>query len=109
MERGAGAALADPGAGAAGAGRAAGLHRITKAQVAYLQILAAFGAVEEWIAARGLTVAGPCREMYFADWGGRGPRGPGVRRGVPGGLSRPGPAGALSARSANWSRGLRRW
>ncbi|MGC0383292.1 MerR family transcriptional regulator [Streptomyces sp. SAI-129] len=50
--------------------------RITKAQVAYPQILAAFGAVEEWIAARGLTVAGPCREVYFADWDAAGPEDP---------------------------------
>ncbi|MFE9774047.1 MerR family transcriptional regulator [Streptomyces sp. NPDC005931] len=42
--------------------------RITKAQVADPQILAAFEAVEEWIAARGLTRTGPCRELYFADW-----------------------------------------
>jgi DNA-binding transcriptional MerR regulator len=33
--------------------------RITKAQVAHPQILAAFEAVEEWMAAR---------ELYFADW-----------------------------------------
>ncbi|MEU1045914.1 MerR family transcriptional regulator [Streptomyces sp. NPDC005897] len=50
--------------------------RITKAQVAYPQILAAFGAVEEWIAARGLTVAGPSREVYFADWDAAGPEDP---------------------------------
>ncbi|MFJ6074434.1 MerR family transcriptional regulator [Streptomyces sp. NPDC093065] len=50
--------------------------RITKAQVAYPQILAAFGAVEEWIAARGLTVTGPCREVYFADWEAAGPEDP---------------------------------
>ncbi|MGC3002203.1 MerR family transcriptional regulator [Streptomyces sp. G35A] len=42
--------------------------RITKAQVAHPQILAAFEAVEEWMAAEGLTQAGPCREVYFADW-----------------------------------------
>ncbi|MFV0135289.1 MerR family transcriptional regulator [Streptomyces sp. HMX87] len=42
--------------------------RIGKAQVAHPQILAAFEAVEEWIAAEGLTQAGPCREVYFADW-----------------------------------------
>ncbi|MGK5693237.1 MerR family transcriptional regulator [Streptomyces sp. URMC 128] len=42
--------------------------RITKAQVAHPQILAAFEAVEEWMAAEGLTPAGPCRELYFADW-----------------------------------------
>ncbi|MFH9064471.1 MerR family transcriptional regulator [Streptomyces coeruleorubidus] len=42
--------------------------RITKAQVAHPQILAAFEAVEEWMAAQGLAAAGPCRELYFADW-----------------------------------------
>ncbi|MFF8645256.1 MerR family transcriptional regulator [Streptomyces sp. NPDC015345] len=47
--------------------------RITKAQVAYPQILAAFDAVEAWVAERGLTVSGPCREVYFADWDRSGP------------------------------------
>ncbi|MCD7441474.1 MerR family transcriptional regulator [Streptomyces lincolnensis] len=42
--------------------------RITKAQVAHPQILAAFEAVEEWMAARRLKQTGPCREVYFADW-----------------------------------------
>lgn len=42
--------------------------RITKAQVAHPQILAAFEAVERWVAAEGLRYAGPCREVYFADW-----------------------------------------
>ncbi|MFD7283233.1 MerR family transcriptional regulator [Streptomyces sp. NPDC059862] len=42
--------------------------RITKAQVAHPQILAAFEAVEEWIPKQGLWQAGPCREVYFADW-----------------------------------------
>ncbi|MFF7789882.1 MerR family transcriptional regulator [Streptomyces sp. NPDC007991] len=42
--------------------------RIAKAQVAHPQILAAFEAVEEWMAAEGLTQAGLCRELYFADW-----------------------------------------
>jgi DNA-binding transcriptional MerR regulator len=42
--------------------------RITKAQVAHPQILAAFEAVEEWMAREGLEMAGPCREVYFADW-----------------------------------------
>ncbi|MFJ7769014.1 MerR family transcriptional regulator [Streptomyces sp. NPDC097107] len=50
--------------------------RITKAQVAHPQILAAFEAVEEWVAAQGLTVAGPCREVYFADWEASGPEDP---------------------------------
>lgn len=50
--------------------------RITKAQVAHPQILAAFEAVEEWVAAQGLTLAGPCREVYFADWEAAGPEDP---------------------------------
>ena len=48
--------------------------RITKAQVAHPQILAAFEAVEEWMAAQGLRPTGPCREVYFADWGAAGPQ-----------------------------------
>jgi DNA-binding transcriptional MerR regulator len=47
--------------------------RITKAQVAYPQIVAAFEAVEQWIAGQGLEQAGPCREVYFADWDAAGP------------------------------------
>ncbi|WP_309062648.1 MerR family transcriptional regulator [Streptomyces sp.] len=50
--------------------------RITKAQVAHPQILAAFEAVEEWMTARGLTQAGPCRELYFADWDAAGAEDP---------------------------------
>ncbi|MFE5816575.1 MerR family transcriptional regulator [Streptomyces sp. NPDC056479] len=49
-------------------GRRFAYTRITKAQVAHPQILAAFEAVEEWIAREGLQQAGPCREIYFADW-----------------------------------------
>ncbi|MCX5048916.1 MerR family transcriptional regulator [Streptomyces sp. NBC_00474] len=48
--------------------------RITKAQVAAPQIGAAFEAVEQWIAAQGLRQAGPCREIYFADWDAAGPQ-----------------------------------
>lgn len=47
--------------------------RITKAQVAHPQILAAFEAVQEWLTARRLEPAGPCREVYFADWDAAGP------------------------------------
>ena len=47
--------------------------RITKAQVSYPQILAAFAAVEEWVAREGLRIAGPCREIYFAEWETTGP------------------------------------
>ncbi|MGW2386769.1 MerR family transcriptional regulator [Streptomyces sp. NPDC001658] len=50
--------------------------RITKAQVAHPQILAAFEAVEEWMAARGLKQTGPCREVYFADWEAAGAQDP---------------------------------
>jgi effector-binding domain-containing protein len=50
--------------------------RITKAQVAHPQILAAFEAVEEWLAAEGLKQAGPCREVYFADWDAAGAHDP---------------------------------
>ncbi|BFO22393.1 hypothetical protein SHKM778_87810 [Streptomyces sp. KM77-8] len=50
--------------------------RITKAQVANPQILAAFEAVEEWMRARGLSPTGPCREVYFADWEAAGPEDP---------------------------------
>lgn len=47
--------------------------RITKAQVSYPQILAAFEAVEAWVAREGLKVAGPCREIYFVEWETAGP------------------------------------
>ncbi|MEU9913472.1 MerR family transcriptional regulator [Streptomyces sp. NPDC051001] len=47
--------------------------RITKAQVAHPQILAAFEAVEEWVTSQGLEQSGPCREIYFADWDAAGP------------------------------------
>jgi DNA-binding transcriptional MerR regulator len=50
--------------------------RITKAQVAHPQILAAFEAVEEWIPKQGLWQAGPCREVYFADWDAAGAEDP---------------------------------
>ncbi|MFF9816535.1 MerR family transcriptional regulator [Streptomyces sp. NPDC014006] len=50
--------------------------RITKAQVAHPQILAAFEAVEAWMKERGLEYDGPCREIYFADWDAAGPEDP---------------------------------
>ncbi|MER5938589.1 MerR family transcriptional regulator [Streptomyces sp. NPDC001928] len=50
--------------------------RITKAQVAHPQILAAFEAVEQWIPQQGLWLAGPCREVYFADWEAAGAQDP---------------------------------
>ncbi|MFH8339990.1 MerR family transcriptional regulator [Streptomyces sp. AM6-12] len=65
-------------AGRQGRGRATGVRvepaarlayvRITRAQVAHPQILAAFEAVEQWLGREGLEPAGPCREIYFADW-----------------------------------------
>ncbi|WP_062645356.1 MerR family transcriptional regulator [Streptomyces maremycinicus] len=42
--------------------------RITKAQVAHPQIIAAFEAVEAWMEREGWDYDGPCREIYFADW-----------------------------------------
>ncbi|MFI9152874.1 MerR family transcriptional regulator [Streptomyces sp. NPDC053367] len=50
--------------------------RITKAQVVYPQIVAAFEAVEEWMRREGLAYDGPCREVYFADWDAAGPEDP---------------------------------
>lgn len=50
--------------------------RITKAQVAHPQIIAAFEAVERWLAGQGIEPAGPCREVYFADWDAAGPEDP---------------------------------
>ncbi|WP_108951728.1 MerR family transcriptional regulator [Streptomyces fragilis] len=50
--------------------------RITKAEVAQPMILNAFEAVERWITERDLRVAGPCREVYFADWAAAGPTDP---------------------------------
>ncbi|NGO79431.1 MerR family transcriptional regulator [Streptomyces sp. YC504] len=47
--------------------------RITKAQVAYPQILAAYEAVEHWTKEQGLTPAGSPREVYFVDWDDLGP------------------------------------
>ncbi|MFJ3232415.1 MerR family transcriptional regulator [Streptomyces sp. NPDC086787] len=50
--------------------------RIVKAQVAQPQILTAFEAVERWMAGEGLEMAGPCREVYFADWEASGAQDP---------------------------------
>ncbi|USQ88878.1 MerR family transcriptional regulator [Streptomyces phaeoluteigriseus] len=50
--------------------------RISKAQVAHPQILAAFEAVEAWMKREGLEYDGPCREIYFADWDAAGPADP---------------------------------
>jgi DNA-binding transcriptional MerR regulator len=50
--------------------------RVTKAEVAQPMILNAFEAVERWVAEQGLRLAGPCREVYFADWPSAGPADP---------------------------------
>ncbi|GAA3979963.1 MerR family transcriptional regulator [Streptomyces plumbiresistens] len=50
--------------------------RISKAQVAHPQILAAFEAVEAWMEREGLEYDGPCREIYFADWDAAGAEDP---------------------------------
>jgi DNA-binding transcriptional MerR regulator/effector-binding domain-containing protein len=42
--------------------------RITKADVAYPQILSAYEAVEQWIRTQRRDIAGSPREVYFADW-----------------------------------------
>jgi DNA-binding transcriptional MerR regulator len=47
--------------------------RITKAQVEYPQILSAYDAVAQWIEGEGRSIAGPPREVYFADWDAAGP------------------------------------
>ncbi|MFF4659359.1 MerR family transcriptional regulator [Streptomyces sp. NPDC001381] len=50
--------------------------RITKAQVAHPQIIAAFEAVEAWMKREGWEYDGPCREIYFAEWDTAGPEDP---------------------------------
>ncbi|HEY8982304.1 MAG TPA: MerR family transcriptional regulator, partial [Streptomyces sp.] len=50
--------------------------RITKAQVAHPQILAAYEAVEAWMKREGWSYDGPCREIYFTDWDTAGPEDP---------------------------------
>jgi hypothetical protein len=47
--------------------------RITKAQVAFPQILSAFDAVMAWAGSDGRAVADSPREVYFADFGAAGP------------------------------------
>ena len=42
--------------------------RITKAQVAFPEILSAYDAVEAWIGANGYRQVGSPREVYFVDW-----------------------------------------
>jgi hypothetical protein len=47
--------------------------RITKAQVAFPQILSAYDAVAQWLSERGRNPSGAPREVYFADWSAAGP------------------------------------
>ncbi|HWV35531.1 MAG TPA: GyrI-like domain-containing protein, partial [Thermomicrobiales bacterium] len=47
--------------------------RIAKSLVEYPQILTAYDAVEQWITENGKTIAGPPREVYFADLMNAGP------------------------------------
>ena len=47
--------------------------RITKAQVAFPQILSAYDAVSRWVAANGHVASLPPREVYFTDWEAAGP------------------------------------
>jgi hypothetical protein len=49
---------------------------LTKAQVAYPQILSAYDAVETWAPDQGHTVTGSPREVYFADFDAAGPDDP---------------------------------
>jgi DNA-binding transcriptional MerR regulator len=46
--------------------------RITRAQVAYPQILSAYDAVFEWAKREDRTAGGAPREVYFADWAAAG-------------------------------------
>ncbi|MCP3820339.1 MerR family transcriptional regulator [Streptomyces sp. A3M-1-3] len=50
--------------------------RVNKEDVVFPRIAAAFEAVEDWVQQQGLTVTGPCREIYFADWDAAGPADP---------------------------------
>jgi len=47
--------------------------RITKAQVAFPQILSAFETVARWLAEQDLTASAAPREVYFTDWTAAGP------------------------------------
>jgi hypothetical protein len=49
---------------------------ITKAQVAYPQILSAYDAVEAWVKSGDHVVTGSPREIYFADFDAAGPDDP---------------------------------
>lgn len=47
--------------------------RITKAQVAFPQILSAYDAVARWLTTNNHTATLPPREVYFTDWNAAGP------------------------------------
>lgn len=47
--------------------------RIRKSQVAFPHILSAYEAVEQWLHAHNVEMAGPPREVYFADFMTAGP------------------------------------
>ena len=47
--------------------------RINRAMVEYPQILTAYDAVERWVGANGIAIAGPPREVYFTDFMAAGP------------------------------------
>ena len=68
----------DPGRALEAATRTEPAHReaytrITKAQVAFPQILSAFDAVRAWTEREDATPLGSPREVYFADFGAAGP------------------------------------
>ncbi|MFC1429343.1 MerR family transcriptional regulator [Streptacidiphilus sp. N1-3] len=50
--------------------------RISKAQVAFPQILSAYDAVSHWLTAEGSRASDSPREVYFADWDAAGPEDP---------------------------------
>jgi DNA-binding transcriptional MerR regulator len=71
----------EPGPGLAAATRIEPAHReaytrITKAQVAFPQILSAYDAVQSWTEREGVAPVGSPREVYFADFGAAGPDDP---------------------------------
>ena len=43
--------------------------RLRKARVGFPQILSVFDGLSQWVDTHGLEVAGPAREVYFADFG----------------------------------------
>ncbi|WP_374771857.1 MerR family transcriptional regulator [Streptomyces sp. NBC_01310] len=57
--------------------------RVTKAQVAYPQILSAYDAVYAWAQSEARTVSAAPREIYFADWSELAPTDPACDIAVP--------------------------